>query len=325
MKPLQFQAILKPTLWGGDGVVRLKGLDDQLLRIGESWEISGLPGNETPVLYGDAKGLTLKELIGRYGEELTGHENLRRYGTDFPLLIKFISAGDDLSLQVHPDDNMAQRMGHPFGKSEMWYIVQTEKDAVIRSGFSHPFSPEEYRKALAAGNLTDYVVSHPSEAGCCFYIPAGRIHSIGKGNLLIEIQQSSNDTFRAYDFNRRDTKGNLRELHVEQACEALDYEWRDARPVSYRNQEEGISELLSTPEFTVRKIAVRSQLGIDYSDIDSFVVYIGISGQAQLTDSEGNKVTLKAGESLLLPAANSNVALQTAGDIPFECLETYIV
>lgn len=325
MKPLQFQTILKPTLWGGNGVVRLKGLDNQRTDIGESWEISGLPGNETPVLYGENKGLTLKELIGLYGEELTGRENLRRYGTDFPLLIKFISAGDDLSLQVHPDDNMARRMGHPFGKSEMWYIVQADKDAVIRSGFSHPFSPEEYRKSLAAGNLTDHVASHPSEAGSCFYIPAGRIHSIGGGNLLIEIQQSSNDTFRAYDFNRRDSSGNLRELHVEQACEALDYEWRDTRPVPYPVHEEGISELLSTPEFTVRKIAVPDQLNIDYTDIDSFVIYIAISGQAQLTDGEGNRMTLKAGESLLLPAANGNVALQADGNIPFECLETFIV
>lgn len=325
MKPLQFRAILKPTLWGGDGVVRLKGLDNERTDIGESWEISGLPGNETTVLYGEDKGLTLKELTDRYGEKLIGRENMQRYGTDFPLLIKFISAGDDLSLQVHPDDNMARRMGHPFGKSEMWYIVQAEKDAVIRSGFSHPFSQEEYRQSLTAGNLTDHVVSHPSEAGSCFYIPAGRIHSIGSGNLLIEIQQSSNDTFRVYDFDRRDAEGNLRELHVEQACEALDYEWRDARPVPYLNEKNGISELLSTPEFTVRKIAVPDHLRIDYSDIDSFVVYIGISGQAQLTDGEGNKVTLKAGESLLLPASNGSVALQADGDTPFECLETYIV
>ena len=204
MKPIKFEALLKNTIWGGNDINQLKQLPEGTKAVGESWEISGVPGNETIVTAGDDLGATLPALIRKYGATLVGQANFERYGETFPLLIKFISAAQPLSIQVHPDDAMANTMGHPFGKTEMWYIIGTHEGARLCSGFAHDYSADAYAQGVEDGSIEEHLAYHTTHVGDCFFIPAGRIHSIGAGNFLIEIQQSSNDTFRVYDFNRTD-------------------------------------------------------------------------------------------------------------------------
>ena len=321
MEAFKFDALLKTTIWGGEEVTRLKGIKDSPAQVGESWDISGVPGNETPVNSGNHKGVTLSELIRIYGTDLVGKKNLAHYGDTFPLLIKFISARDDLSIQVHPDDAMARRMGHPYGKTEMWYIVSTEPNACLCSGFNADFSAEGYTKSLADGTLMSHLSRHETSPGDCFFIPAGRIHSIGAGNFLVEIQQSSNDTFRVYDFDRKDAKGNKRELHVAQAREALDYKAYPEYKTRYTPQVDACVELVDCEQFTTRLYQLTKPLTTDYAEIDSFVIYICYKGSATLIH-DGGKTHLKAGESILFGAVNKKVEI-IPEDGCFEMLETF--
>ena len=324
MKPLFFTPLLKQVIWGGEEVTALKGTQPAPERVGESWEISGVSGDETLVCCGPDKGMTLQQLIAKYGADLIGSENLRRYGTTFPLLIKFISAAQDLSIQVHPDDAMAQRMGHPYGKTEMWFIVRAKDDASLVAGFSHPSSADEYLSSLADGTLMSHLQRHKTAGGQCYFIPAGRIHSIGAGNFLVEIQQSSTDTFRVYDFDRRDANGNPRELHVEQAKEALDYKDCNAGPVEYTPRRHEAVELVRCPQFTTRLYELDAPLKADYSAIDSFVILIAFEGEANCTTHDGDAFTLRAGQSVLLPATTQGVSIEPVNGT-FRALETFCV
>lgn len=321
MKALQFNALLKTTIWGGEEVTALKKLENAPEQVGESWEISGVPGNETVVADGEFKGETLEKLIGRFGAELVGKRNLERYGTTFPLLIKFISAAQDLSIQVHPDDAMAQRMGHPYGKTEMWYIVHTQPGASLCSGFNADFSADGYTESLADGTLMNHLSRHETRPGDCFFIPAGRIHSIGAGNFLVEIQQSSNDTFRVYDFDRTDAEGHKRELHVAQAREALDYKAYPEYRTQYEPRPNDCTPLVDCPQFTTRLYELTAPLKADYTDIDSFVILIAFEGAATLRYAEG-ELTLRAGESVLFPATTEGVEIVPATG-GFKALETF--
>lgn len=322
MKALQFNALLKTTIWGGEEVTALKNLKDAPAQVGESWEISGVPGNETVVSEGEHQGRTLAQLIETYGAELVGKRNMERYGTTFPLLIKFISAAQDLSIQVHPDDAMAQRMGHPYGKTEMWYIVRTQPGASLCSGFNADFSAEGYEASLADGTLMSHLSRHETKPGDCFFIPAGRIHSIGAGNFLVEIQQSSNDTFRVYDFDRTDAHGNKRELHVAQAREALDYKAYPEYRTHYEAKDDCRTVLVDCLQFTTRRYALTKPFVSDCSDIDSFVIFIAYEGAALLRDAQGAEVSLKAGEAVLFPASNASVTIEPQTP-RFACLDTY--
>ncbi len=321
MKALQFNALLKTTIWGGEEVTALKNLKDAPAQVGESWEISGVPGNETVVSEGEHQGRTLGQLIETYGAELVGKRNMERYGTTFPLLIKFISAAQDLSIQVHPDDAMAQRMGHPYGKTEMWYIVRTQPGASLCSGFNADFSAEGYEASLADGTLMSHLSRHETKPGDCFFIPAGRIHSIGAGNFLVEIQQSSNDTFRVYDFDRTDAQGNKRELHVAQAREALDYKAYPEYRTRYELQPDACTPLVACEQFNTRLYELSKPCTANYADIDSFVIVIAFEGSATLRYDEG-EVELKAGECVLFPATTQQVEM-VPGAEGFKALETF--
>ncbi len=321
MQALKFCPLLKTTIWGGEEVTRLKGLTDAPARVGESWEISGVPGNETPVSEGPLKGKTLPELIRTYGAALVGEENLRRYGETFPLLIKFISAADDLSIQVHPDDAMAQRMGHPYGKTEMWYIVSAQEGASLCSGFNADFSADGYTKSLSDGTLTQHLSRHTTHPGDVFFIPAGRIHSIGAGNFLVEIQQSSNDTFRVYDFDRRDAAGNTRELHVAQAREALDYKAYPDYRTHYTPLHNAATPVVDCPQFTTRLYDMDAPTEADYSQTDSFVILVCFEGSTEVA-YDGGTASLHAGETLLLPADNAH-ALFTPSAEGCKMIETF--
>lgn len=321
MKALRFRPLLKTTIWGGEEVTRLKHMAAAPEHVGESWEISGVEGNETLVADGEWKGWTLTRLIEKLGAELVGENNLRHYGSTFPLLIKFISAREDLSIQVHPDDAMAQRMGHPYGKTEMWYIVDTAPGASLCSGFNADFSADGYTQSLTDGTLMNHLSRHTTHPGDCFFIPAGRIHSIGAGNFLVEIQQSSNDTFRVYDFDRTDAQGNKRELHVAQAREALDYKAHADYRTHYTPLRNAPVSLVNCPQFTTRLYQLDAPTLTDYSAIDSFVILIAYKGSAILHYDEGD-VTLRAGESVLFPASNSRVLFEPSKE-GFEALETF--
>ncbi len=324
MKALKFTPLLKSTIWAGRDVAQIKQCADSNALIGESWEISGVPGDETLVCEGEHKGLSLAQLIEQHGAEIVGAENLRRYGTSFPLLIKFISADQDLSIQVHPDDAMAQRMGHPYGKTEMWYIAKTHPGATLCTGFNAEFSAEGYTQSLADGTLTSHLNRCETQPGDCFFIPAGRIHSICAGNFLVEIQQSSNDTFRVYDFDRTDSNGNKRELHVEQAREALDYAACPDFRTQYAARENEAVMLVDCPQFTTRLFQLTQPVAEQHEGIDSFAILIAYEGEAEIIDGEGNATTLRAGESVLYPACNLWTEIRPKGDAKFCCLETYV-
>lgn len=332
--PLKFKPVLKAPLWAGRGIVELKHLQGYAT-VGESWEISGVPGDETVVTEGPLAGKTLRQLIEQYEAELIGLRNFKRYGTEFPLLIKFISADDALSIQVHPDDAMAWRHGKPFGKTEMWYIVKAEQNATLYSGFNHSLTPEEYDRIMEDGTLTEHMAEHKTEVGDCFFIPAGQIHSIGKGNLLVEVQQSSDLTYRVFDFNRRDSEGNLRELHTALAREALNFkvperiaqQIAEGNKVDYRtpytNQTDSVVELERHPEFTTSVLHLTHNFERDLRDIDSFVIYVCYEGQACLKVGS-HTTTLQAGESILLPACCKDVIFEIGSDTPFSAIETYV-
>lgn len=240
MRPLKFHPILKQTLWGGERIIPYKELASELSRVGESWELSGMPGSESVVAEGPWTGSTLPELIGRFGAELLGKANYARFGQEFPLLVKFIDAREDLSIQVHPDDELARKRHGKSGKCEMWYVLEAEPGASLLTGFSRPIAPAEYERRVADNTLTDVLNRQAIASGDVFYLPAGRVHSIGKGSFIVEIQQSSDITYRIYDFDRRDAAGNSRELHTELAREAIDFESSENSRITYapeNNQE----------------------------------------------------------------------------------------
>ena len=320
MEPIKFKPILKQTLWGGGKIVKFKGIDGHDgEQIGESWELSGVPGNESVAANGEYEGRTLTEIVAAEKERLVGTDNYKRFGDEFPLLIKFIDAKQDLSIQVHPDDEKAQKYGLRNGKTEMWYIMNSDADASLRCGMKAKITPEQYKAMVADGTICDAIAEYPVKEDDCFFIPAGRIHSIGKGCFLAEIQQTSDATYRIYDFNRRDKDGNLRELHTEKAAECIDYTvLNDYRTEFTAEKNRGV-QIVSCPFFNTAVYDLDEPMTLDYSELDSFVVLIGLKGEARLTDNEGNTTTLRGGETLLIPASTATIKVD--GNIKF--LETY--
>ena len=219
----KFTPLLKQTLWGGDRIIPFKKLDAQMENVGESWEISGVEGHETVVCGGPDNGKTLNELVRQQKGALVGQENYERFGDEFPLLVKFIDAHEDLSIQVHPNEVVAHRHGKEHGKTEMWYALQPQPGAHILSGLKRQLTPETYKQMVADDTITEALARYEVSEGDVFFIPAGRIHAIGAGTMVVEIQQTSDVTYRIYDYQRRDKNGNLRELHTREAAEAIDF------------------------------------------------------------------------------------------------------
>lgn len=320
MEPIKFKPLLKQVLWGGDKITKFKRLDTHEPQVGESWEVSGVAGSESVIANGPMKGRTLTDALKVLQDDLVGTDNYRRFGNTFPLLIKFIDARQDLSIQVHPDDERAQQRGMSNGKTEMWYIMDSEPEAMLRSGLRKTITPEEYKRMVAEDTICDALAEYPVKAGDCFFIPAGRIHSIGAGCFLAEIQQTSDATYRIYDFKRKDKNGNYRELHTEQAAECIDYNVEpDYRTDYVPTLNQGVS-LVRCPYFNTAVYDLTEPMTLDYSELDSFVILIGIKGCAELTDNEGNQTTLCEGESLLLPATTKTMHVN--GTLKF--LETYV-
>lgn len=319
-----FTPVFKTPLWGGHDIARIKGLDSKQC-IGESWEISGVPGDESPVSQGAEAGATLPQLIEKHGAAFLGKRNYERYGANFPLLIKFISAATPLSIQVHPDDKMAQSVeGKPYGKTEMWYVVEAHPGANLYSGFSQALTPETYDQLLQSGRLTEALARYETRPGDCFVLPAGQVHSIGEGNFIIEIQQSSDLTYRVYDFDRVEANGQKRELHTKQARQAIDFDHlRPDYRTAYQPQPNQRVLLESREEFTTALYQLTEPLRADYSTVDSFAIFVAYEGEATLRDNEGNTTTLCAGQSVLMPASTQWVEIMPTSP-QFSCIETYV-
>ena len=313
LPPLKFRPILKSAIWGGEKIAPLKGIVTDQKQIGESWEISGVKGNESVVDNGPDAGLTLPQMIEKYGAALVGEYNFEKFGTTFPLLIKIIDAAGDLSLQVHPDDELAQKRHNSLGKTEMWYIVDTEPDAVICAGLEKNITPDEYVAKVADNSLMDVVAHHKSKPGDVFFLPAGRIHSIGAGNLLVEVQETSDVTYRIYDFGRVDAKtGKPRELHVDLAKDAIDYTVYPSYVTKPGASLDGVQELVSCSHFSVYRIVVEGEKKL-HPVIKSFSSMTCIEGELEVTDDRGNQITLRAGESCLVPAMATLIELKGNG------------
>lgn len=309
MQIYKFNSILKPVLWGGDKLVAFKRLPACDEPIGESWELSAMAGRESVVADGADKGLTLTGLVQRYGADLVGEDVYRRHGDQFPLLIKLIDAKRDLSVQVHPGDEQAMRDHGCKGKTEMWHILEADEGATIATGFKQAISPEEFDRRLNDGTLLEVintVVSHPGDV---FYIPSGQIHFIGAGNLLVEVQQSCDITYRVFDYNRRDADGNLRELHTVQAREALDYDAYDGLMPAARAVD-GVALLLSCPHFEVRRIDVDDAFALEMPQPHSFVAVMCVGGETVLQADGLAPVTLGRGETALIPAVVDRVGMR---------------
>ncbi len=317
----KFNPILKSTIWGGERIAPYKGINTDLHNVGESWELSGVDGDESIVAEGSDAGLSLPQIIDKYGASLMGHKNYEKFGNRFPLLIKFIDAREDLSVQVHPDDAMAQKYGMPNGKTEMWFVLDAEKGAKLANGFRNPVDPADYERLVETGEIEDVLNFVEIKPGDTYFIPARRVHAIGKGAFVAEIQQTSDATYRLYDYHRKDKNGNERELHTVLAKEAVNFNDTDGNPVDYIALENVPVNLVRCPFFTTNLLTADHELMRDYRENDSFVVLIITAGEAEIRSEQGS-TSVKQGETILIPASAKGVSIIPSGTVSI--LETYV-
>ena len=316
----KFSPILKNTIWGGTKIAPFKNIQTSLRKVGESWEISGVPGNETVVSGGPYAGRNLNDLVAEQKEALVGKANYERFGNEFPLLIKFIDARDDLSIQVHPTDEIAHRQGRERGKTEMWYLMPSEPEATLLCGLKKHITPDEYKRMVSEKTIVDAIARYRVHEGDCFFLPAGRIHAIGSGCFLAEIQQTSDVTYRIYDFDRHDDLGRPRELHTELAAESINYDVLPDYQTHYTPAKNQRVQLVECPYFTTSVYDLDQPINLDYTSLDSFVILIGLSGAGIVTEADGTRFVLRAGETILLPATTGRLSVE--GTVKF--LETYV-
>lgn len=321
--PIKFTPIEKETIWGGKKLKTVLEKDfSSEKQIGESWEISGVKNDISIVANGHLKGDSLNKLIQDYGARLLGDKVYQKFGNEFPLLIKFIDANDALSIQVHPDDKLAKERHDTFGKTEMWYVLDAEKDASLIVGFNQDVDKQIYQQKLDAGQLEDILNAEKVQNGSCYFIPAGRVHAIGKGILLAEIQQTSDITYRMYDWNRVDKSGNSRELHTELAVDAIDYTQEKEYATQYTAETNKTTQLESCEYFTTNRLVFDKLIDRNYADLDSFVIYMCLDGQFEINYNNQEKMQVKKGESVLIPSELKCLTLKPIGKT--ECLEVYI-
>jgi mannose-6-phosphate isomerase len=320
--PLTFDPIFKEIIWGGTDILPYKGLSADSRKIGESWELSHVEQNLSVANNGPLQGKTIDELIKKYGAQLLGTNVFRQSGHTFPLLIKFIDAQDNLSIQVHPDDELAGKRHHSLGKTEMWYVVKTAPDAILYSGFSQQIDADEYVRRVENNTIMDVLKSYRVKKGDVFFLPAGRVHAIGSGCFIAEIQQTSNITYRIYDYNRKDSNGNKRELHTEPAKDAIDYTLYPEYKTYYTPRKNKAVELVTCKYFTTNLLNINKTQQRDYASLDSFVIYICMKGNALIRDNKKNELHLRQGQTVLIPADTKNITIETEQDSEF--LETYI-
>jgi len=321
--PLKFKTIFKDKIWGGNKIKTVLGKEfAPLPNCGETWEISGVKSDVSVVANGPLSGTSLANLLESNKGALVGQKVYERFGNEFPLLVKFIDANEDLSIQVHPDDELAKKRHNSFGKTEMWYVLQADEGSSLISGFNRKLDKEVYLEKFNTGKLTDILNKEEVKADDVFFLPAGRVHTIGKGLLIAEIQQTSDITYRIYDFDRVDDKGNKRELHVEEALDAIDFNFYDQYKTSYAKTKNQVVKAVSCPFFTTNILDYSESANRDYSKLDSFVIHVCVEGSYSLKYNEG-ELAVQKGDCILIPASEKEVQLETSGG--FKILESFIV
>ena len=309
--PLKFSPLYKYRIWGGE---KLKTQLNKVYTeesIGESWEISDVSGDETQVLNGDLQGKTLKDLIKEFKGDFVGEHVYNEFRNEFPLLIKFIDAKTPLSIQVHPNNKIAKERHNSFGKNEMWYVMQADKNSELVVGFNKEIDSNIYAKHIDENSILEVMHHEKVKKGDTFYIHAGRVHAIGAGVLLAEIQQTSNVTYRIYDYDRVDAKtGQKRELHNDLAIDVIDYEVYDTYKTAYKIAKNESNTLVDSPYFKTNIIEIDGTLDRDYSKLDSFVIYMCVEGALELNCNYTSN-TIKIGETILLPASIDFVELKS--------------
>ncbi len=309
--PLQFKPLYKYRIWGGEKLKTTLNKKYTEENIGESWEISDVYGDETVVAEGSLKGNTLRDLTNEFKEDFVGKTVYEKFGEEFPLLIKFIDAKTPLSIQVHPSNEGAKMSHGSSGKNEMWYVMQADKDAELIVGFDEKIDMDSYKTHLENNSILDVMHHETVQKGDTFYIPTGRVHAIGAGVLLAEIQQTSDVTYRIYDYDRVDSKtGTKRQLHNELASHVIDYEVHDTYKTNYYIEKNVSNTLVHSPYFRTNILDINSTVEKDYSAIDSFIIYMCVEGTVNVI-SEGETYTINNGETLLLPASLKNITLQS--------------
>ncbi len=322
--PMKFRPILKDKIWGGSKMKTFFNKEyAPLPNAGESWELSGVEGDISIVANGYLAGNSLQELAEVYMGDLVGDKIFDRFGEEFPLLIKFIDACDDLSIQVHPNDELSKERHNAYGKTEMWYVIEADKGGKLISGFNKKLDKETYLKHLEDNTLEDILNSEEVKAGDVFFIPAGRVHAIGKGLLLAEIQQTSDITYRIYDYNRKDAEGNTRELHTELALDAIDFTYHENYKTTYEATKNESSELVDCKYFTTNLLKLDKSVEKDYHDLDSFIIYISLEGSYTIEYSNGRELKVDKGDTVLIPASLEYFRLSPRSN-EVKLLEVYI-
>lgn len=301
--PLKFHPILKDKIWGGTKLNSFLHKNSKLPNIGESWEISDVEGDTSLVSNGSLENQSLKHLLSTYKADLIGKKNYEKFGNKFPLLIKFIDAKEDLSIQLHPNDALAAKRHNSFGKTEMWYVMQADADSNLIVDFNQKMTPELYLEHLENKSLPKILNFDKVKEGDTYFIEVGRVHAIGAGVLLAEIQQTSDITYRIYDWDRTDELGNERELHTDLAIDAIGFDMEDNFRVSYDKNANTSNEMVKCPYFTTNYLKVTTELQKQNSH-DSFMIYICVEGKAEIK-TENHSITINKGETILLPAAIS--------------------
>lgn len=317
--PIKFKPILKDKIWGGEKLKTLLNKDAQLPNIGESWEISDVEGDTSKVLNGSLENQSLQHLLSTYKGDLIGAKNYETFGNKFPLLIKFIDAKEDLSIQLHPNDELAAKRHNSFGKTEMWYVLQADENANLIVDFNQKMTPDLYLQHLENKTLTEILNFDKVNTGDTYFIEVGRVHAIGAGVLLAEIQQTSDITYRIYDWDRKDDFGNERELHTDLAIDAIGFDMADDFRVSYDKDVNQSNPMVSCQYFTTNYLRVDKALAKE-NTYDSFIIYICVEGEAEIK-TEHHSEAIKKGETILLPAAISNYQI-ISDDATF--LEVYV-
>jgi mannose-6-phosphate isomerase len=320
--PLKFKTIFKDKIWGGHKIeTYLHKNIGNLPNCGETWEISGVKSDVSVVDNGELKGQSLANLLEHFKDELVGKKVYDHFGNIFPLLVKFIDANDDLSVQVHPNDELAKKRHNSFGKTEMWYVIEADPGATLIAGFNREMNEKEYVEALNSGHIMDILNREDVKAGDVFFLPAGRVHTIGKGLLIAEIQQTSDITYRIYDFDRVDDKGNKRELHTEEALAAIDYKHYPEYKTKYQHKKDEAVEVVKCPYFTTNIMDFTHGTEKDYSALDSFVIHVCVGGEYTIKHNN-LAYPVKMGECILLPKTIDKIELKTTSG--FKILESYI-
>ena len=307
--PLKFKPIFKDKIWGGQKIKTVLGKDfSPLPNCGEVWVLSGVENNQTTITNGFLESNNLNEVLEIYMGDLVGDNIYQKFGNEFPILVKFIDANDWLSIQVHPDDDLAWKRHQSLGKSEMWYIFDAEENAELISGFSEKIDKDQYQKHLENKTLKSVMNFEKVHNGDVYYMPAGRVHALGPGVLLAEIQQTSDVTYRIYDWDRIDEAGIMRELHIDEAMDAIDFQVYDNYKTDYIPKLNASVNLVESPYFTTQLIHLENPIKKDYSELDSFVIYVCVEGEITLKYDD-IAYDLNKGEAMLLPATINQVEL----------------